>query len=732
MAQRKLIFFGFILGLSFFTARAQSSVWEYRERDYNLTWDLDTDKARVAAMAKSATIWEGSLLPSFWLANRNHEMHYVHARFDKNKSIVREDRLELNLVFEGFGTGRLVVQKKEWGLQFERLTVSWNSYIPAIVEMYFGTRASDSNSYVHPLSDKPFKPDWQSAGYCVPGAKEGTVQSYFRNWDFGQTEIALGNYGPSLGTPYGAAFPRPFLFTGMGSNDGWVALGAGAIPDAAMMVRIQSTHGCFKYLYREDLWGASANHERTWEEPLRITMDKTAPDAFAKYFSSFPAKKSFIQPKPLWNTWGMWRLRKFPMKPLADFADKIKAGVFVLDDSWESSQGSGKPNLQRFPDFEKDIQYVRSKKMDIGAWETLGWISDTLPYGFASQDLIVDRRGRPCKTNWNFDDAGESYYCLDISSEKVKTFLRERTLSMMKTLMPMVIKLDFGYAMPDPNIGVPRDPAYRGERYSYELMEIIAGAAKSVNPSVTIMYYGISPLWSPVVDLVSLDDQGDLWYELHRGHQEWSIWASLLSKQGVAITGSSSYNWNDDAEVLLNSAILGLPGASLALTLDQDKPIPESYINRRFALNKWCRRTLIWEPAWFNSIKGDLDGPPRLNCWGRLEPVGDKKLLTALALREAGKETIDDESLKGARWTGDWCLIAQDDQYVFSSYQLAIIPFTAGSISIPLAKRPLNIIRENSSGQFIFTNWKWEQGELSFQVSQSLFEHTSGFLIESK
>lgn len=732
MTHLKFIFFGFTLILSFYSSRSQSSVWEYRESDYKLSWDLDRDKARVTTMTKSSTIWEGSLLPSFWLSNHNNELHYVHAHVDKMNSLILEDHLELGLVFEGFGTGRLFIQKKDWGLEFEKLSVSWSGEIPAIVEMYFGTSAINANSYVHPLSNKPFKPDWQSAGYCVPGAKEGTVQSYFRNWDFGQTEIALGNYGPSLGTPYGAAFPRPFLFTGMGSNEGWITLGAGSIPDAAMMLRIQSTHGCFKYLYREDLWGAQSTKERIWQDPLRITLDKTAPDAFAKYFSSFPSKKSLIQPKPFWNTWGMWRLGKFPMKPLADFAEKIQAGVFVLDDSWESSQGSGKPNLQRFPDFEKDIQYAHSKKMEIGSWETLGWISDTIPYGFGSQDLIVDKQGRPCKTNWNFDDAGDSYYCLDISSEKVKTFLRDRTLSMMKTLAPTVIKLDFGYALPDPNIGVPRNPAYRGERYPNELMKMIAGAAKSVNPSVVIMYYGISPLWAPVVDLVSLDDQGDLWYELHRGHQEWSIWASLLGKQSVAISGSSSYNWNDDAEVLLNSAILGVPGATLALTLDQDKPIPESFVNRRYALNKWYRRTLMWEPAWFNSIKGDLNGPPKLNCWGRLEPAGDKKLLTALALRETSKETAHDGLLSGTHWTGDWCLISQDDQSVFSSKKLAIIPFTAGMIRIPLANKPLKITRENSSGIFSFSNWKWEAGTLSLEVSQSLFEQSSGFLVEAK
>ena len=112
----------------------------------------------------------------------------------------------------------------------------------------------------------------------------------------------------------------------------------------------------------------------------------------------------------------------------------------------------------------------------------------------------------------------------------------------MKSIKPVLIKLDFAYGLPSPDAGVPRNPGYRGELYSYELVKLISDAAKSVDPTVVIMLYSISPLWTNLIDLVSLDDQGDLWYDVKQGHQEWSIWASLLSDKNVEISGSCGYD----------------------------------------------------------------------------------------------------------------------------------------------------------------------------------------------
>ncbi len=102
------------------------------------------------------------------------------------------------------------------------------------------------------------------------------MQCFFRKWDFGHASIPLGNFGPSMGMPYAAAYPRPLYAGGMGSSAGWVTLGSGAIPDGAMTWRIRSSSATIEILFREDLWGAPAGSGRRWEKPFRLAWADSA------------------------------------------------------------------------------------------------------------------------------------------------------------------------------------------------------------------------------------------------------------------------------------------------------------------------------------------------------------------------------------------------------------------------------------------------------------------------
>ncbi len=710
----------------------QPKSWEYASGDLLLKWDLDKDRAVLSHRVKKSVMWQGSLLPSFWYKNEKKETRLVKAVAD---AVVTEgDRSTISLRWPGLGTGRLLIEKKPTGWHFSELTALWDAFTPQIIEMYLGASGpanAAANGGVRPTWDRPFMPDWQAFGYCVPGAKAGTVQSYFRSWDLGHTTIALGNFGPSMGTPYGAAFPRPVLFAGMGSDDGWLTIGAGAVPDAALSLKIQSTLGCMQLLYREDLWGSPRGKYRSWKDLVRFSIDSTARGSFAKYYASFPEVKKSIGPEALrkqtasiWNTWGMWRNKKYPIRPIADFMEQMHNEVMVLDDPWESSQGSGVPDLKKFPDFYKDLAYIRGKGVDVGVWETIGWIKDTAAVGLTKRDLILDVYGKPCMANWNFDPQGDAYFCMDFSSEKTRQFLWDRTVRIMKEIKPKLIKLDFGYGLPSPNMGAPRDPALRGEKHTFALMQQIAKAAKSVDPDVVIMGYGISPLWVPITDLVSLDDQGDLWYDLHRGHQEWSVWASLLSGYGMAISGSSCYEWSLDDGILLNSVILGSPGAVLPSEVGDGQKVPAEWMNRRLAVNLWHRRSAQWEPRWYNSRTGSMQGPPQLRNWGRVEE-GE---LTALVLREPERDSSQTENIG---WTGRWALLSQDGQGILNTPALAIIPFSAGRITIPLKAKPQQIVRRNVAGETPFPDWEWTDGKLVIQLSEDTFKDTAGFLVKT-
>jgi hypothetical protein len=688
----------------------------HEQSGFRWEWDPLKDQATLRKKDGNRLIWQGSLLPAFWI-QLNNQPAYIKATADK----VTDDGI-ITLQLGNLGTGRLRVRKNNDRIDLEELQINWNAQAPEIIEMFIGTRSTLTDSVNVPaLWDRPFVPDWSAAAYCVPGAKEGPAQSYFRMWDFGQTTINLGNFGPSLSTPYGAAFPKPTLFAGMGSPDGWISFGAGEIPDAALNLKVLSTRGCFQYIYREDLWGANPHKTRTWKNLLRITFDTSAYRAFEKYYASFPNNLSKKLPvKSLFNTWGMWRRAIYPLQPITDFAAKIGSETLVMDDQWESEQGSGKIHTERFPHFKEDMQRARDKGITIGFWETLAWISDTVKWNLTSADLIVDKAGKPIRTNWSFDPGSTSFYCLDISSPKAKEFLQDRTRQQMQELDPVLLKLDFGYALPSPHQGVPRDPDFRGERYSYTLIKTIADAARSVNPQVIILNYGIGPLWWPVTDMVSLDDQGDLWYEGKQGHAEWSIWASLMSKAGVMVTGSSTYNWDDDKEVLLNTAIIGVPGASLPI-----ENVSDLNANRRLALNKWFRRTVLWEPEWFNSETGNYDRPPALRCWGRKE----NGKITAIALRPEADEKFMAAAPRDIKFSGRWVLISQSEDDVYTTKSLAVVPFDKGTITMRSSK-PKSINRYNTSGQQPFTAWKWSDGKLTIDISGKELEQIAGFLIQ--
>lgn len=728
MSYLRSIFTLFFLVLLLFSYPCKAAVWEYKKGNLLLRWDLDKDHLQLLHTPSGAATWQGSLLPAFWLRDATGEKTFVKANVLTATSVIEPNRLLLSLEIGKYGKGSLLLEKTSWGLRIKTFRVDWNTTPPAIIEMYLGASfPSTKLTTTLPGWNRPFFPDWQAMGYCVPGAKAGTVQSYFRKWDMGNASIALGNFGPSMSTPYGAGFPRPVLFTGMGNDGAWLTIGAGSVPDGALSLKLQFTRSCLQYLYREDIWGPVPGKTRVWEDPWRITIDSTAYAAFNAYYISFPPaeKKKTLHAAAAWNTWGMWRNKQYAIPPIANFAQQLGNETLVLDDPWESSQGSGQLDTVLFPRFYEDLAYIRAKGMQIGLWETVGWVKDPAALGLDTADLVLDKAQQPVKTSWSFDPSEAANYCLDISSPRTRSFLEKRTQWIMHNIRPHLLKLDFGYGLPNPDMGVPRNPRYRGERYCFELIRLIANAAKRIDPNVIILYYGISPLWAPITDMVSLDDQGDLWYNIQQGHQEWSIWASLLSQQGVTLSGSSGYDWEQDGTVLRNTIVLGVPGAVLPVVAPSGTPVAGRYLNRRLAVNKWYRRTQFWEPWWGNSITGNMQQAPQLRCWGRME----QSLLTALVLNEQSAETLALPDGEALHWSGSWGLIAQDTQSITASRKLVVIPFSEGTLALPCATKPDSVNLHNIRGQYVYNDWKWKNNHLVLTVSQAQLDTVAGFLV---
>ncbi|PWT96443.1 MAG: hypothetical protein C5B52_15820 [Bacteroidetes bacterium] len=721
----------FALQLSALTG---DSVISVNSINFSFKWKINSDEATLKTIVGNSTVWQGGLLPAFWLQWRNDQKQYLKPEVDLKKSKLGASNGYLALSFAEKGEGLLSYTILTSGLSFDSLYVHWFSEIPAIIDLYFGTsRLTEKQRSVVSSLELPFWPNWQSDGFCIPTAKSSPLLSFFNSSSFGNANFSLGSFGTSS-TLYAAAYPRPLYAAAIGNNNGWLVAGAGAIPAGAMYLQAKSSCGAIRYCYREDLWGGETK-SRVWEKPLVLQWDSTAWDAYADLFSvlDFNGTVQASHQKSHWNSWGDFSKGDFNVKSIADGAKQFGAEEVTLDMGWETSQSTAIPDLKHIPDFDKDIAYIKQQGLELGFWQSLIWVADTLSTGLTTDDLLIGEDGRPRRNN-NFHNpfwADWSFYCIDPTSKRAQNFLKERTQNIIKRTGAKLLKLDFGYAIPPLDVAAPRNPAFRGENYAYTLIRIISDAAREMDPGITIQYYGISPLLKRVYNLIALDDLADASGDEPGGHAQWSIWSSLAGMNGSAIMASSGYDWFTDAEILLNTAIIGSPGTVLKRTLPDGSAIPKNFIAHRKALNLWYRKTTGWKPLWLNSAKGKLGSEPVLNCWGRLETHNGIENLTALSLRETG-ERKGIPLLEKTKWKGRWSILSQDSLNIFSSRKLAVIPFDGGYLSIQRVRKPVSVkaIFLNDR-QAVFTNWNWSKGIFTiYSPRNKEFETLMGFIVE--
>lgn len=694
--------------------------------DHSFSWDLAADRAQLSRRDSGDQVWIGSLLPLFWLADSGGRLHAA-------KTVARVDGSSItptggNVVLDvpEFGRGRLQFTVTENAIKFERLELTWSTpQPPAINAMYFGGAVlTPAQRQAVPTLDLPFWPDWRSEGFCIASAKTAPMQSFFRSWDFGHANLPLGSYGPAMGTPYAAAFPRPTYAGCAGGRHGWICFGAGSVPDAALTFQVRARSGALEWRYREDLWGAPAGATRIWDNPLWFTWSSSAWESYRRYFGLFPASapKSASHQKTFWGTWGDFRRGEFEWRSSIDRAvDEIESDLICIDEPWELRKGAARPHRGRFPDFDADVAYAHERKLGIGIWTPTGWIEDYVAEGLTRDDVLIGRDGEPVRGNWAVDPHEPSaFYCLDPGSPAARRFLRERTQRVMRDYRPSLLKIDFGYGLPGPDACTSRDPAFRGERIAWSYANIIADAAREIDPAVTVLGYSIHPLWAGAQDQVALDDLGDAGAHEASGHGHWSIWAALTADRGAAVMGSSGYLWGADPELMLNSAILGAPGANLPRTMPDGSPLPAVHLARRRGLFRWHRHTTTWQPLWLDSTRGNLEEEPSTRNWGRLETIGGERALTALALREPSAAVLAAPELRGLSWSGRWIVLAQGNGSIFAAAEIALIPLTTGSIRLPLNAAPADVRLVFGTHDERFTGWSWQDGRLELSVDDRL------------
>ncbi|MCD9020313.1 hypothetical protein [Cohnella silvisoli] len=669
-----------------------------------LIWDTEKDQAVLAVYPDDAgevghvpeathlksVIWSGSLLPAFELATDDGGTMYVKASaISVEQATERGYRIALD--FGTFGVGSLLCETTDWGLCFTRIEANWTTDT-RIVSLRFGSRLMTEKERARaPRLDRTFWSDWSSEGYCVPAAGSSPTHSFWRSWDMGDAMLPLGSFGDAMGTPYSAAFPRPLYAAAMGGRHGWIAFGPGEMPDAPLTLQLQSTTANLHFAYREDLWMAPDLRRRVWTEPLRLAWGDTGYDAFNRLYAAFGPfqPKSPHHVRSFICTWGDFKEGRYDLKQYTERVSRSTAAdMVIMDDHWETFNGSGEPNLERFPDFEADLAGLRDRGYEIALWQSIGWTDDPEQSCLTAEDLLCGADGSPRQWRWSGNPLGEGgyHYLLDPSSERTRQLIIERTQRIMRRWRPAALKLDFGYGFPSPDVCAPRDPAYRGERLAHALLKLAYDAAKSVDPSVTIIYYGIHPLLRDVTDMINLDDLGDAGdsaaHEIS-GHNQRCLWASLAASHGMPINTSTGYYWDTLGSILLDTAVVGANGLTLGEFDNDGNRMTDSDMNRWAALQAWHRRTCGWKPLWLEGHTGSLKGEPKLVSWGRIEsPSGGDSALTALALRNEGQETKHYDHVPYVRFTGEWALISIDDRDLKHAGSLACIPFAAGTLVI--------------------------------------------------
>jgi hypothetical protein len=226
----------------------------------------------------------------------------------------------------------------------------------------------------------------------------------------------------------------------------------------------------------------------------------------------------------------------------------------------------------------------------------------------------------------------------------------------------------------------------RGEKLCRTFLEIVGRAAKEIDPSVTVLFYGISPLMRDCCDAVSLDDMGDCGdspeYE-RAGHSQRCLWASLAAPGGTAVNTSSGYFWGAMNDILLDTAVSGASGTVLPETDDRGASLTPAVRLRWLAVQKWRRQsTSLWQPLFLDASMGGRGSEPELRSWARVEGTGESRGTVAAALRNPGEKPVSYRQLPGVAFTGSWALISLDGRDLGLCGRLAAIPFSPGTIRI--------------------------------------------------
>jgi hypothetical protein len=648
---------------------------------YSWSWSRETDVATLLD-AGGRTILTYPLQPAIDLADTTHRTRGVVAdvAIDGATLRVRYERIH------GAGTLSIVLRFSDAYYVLDETVFSPGRDVAVTCISYFGGWGPGGVS-----------PGGAADTCVVPGGRQDPETAIFRTASLEDVTFFVGSFGS--GATYHQQWALPHYLVCCYNDDGGAALppaaciGLGAVPDGAARVRVDRGRFCYELRVRGDLW----SHRRgpgphRFDTPLVIAVGAGWYDAGKRYFNALAAEGYVASGEngavpataylPQYDTWGdqgarrafLERFDETSLREIyADFlASGLRSRLFVIDDKWEGLYGSLQHDEVRFPRFRELLDEIRADGHEIGLWTAFPRCEDYRALGLTEAAVLM----RPDGTPYVHHDRKRSWYVFDPTNADAAAYLTERARYLVRTYHPAMVKIDFGYEIPTPDVAGPHDASQGGERLFERFMEVVVGAIKEADPDVAVMYYCLTPLFGRYLDLCGTDD---LWMSrgsYERGFAKRALLSTWCGAFGVVPYGSSGYDWRSVEEIWLDSAVIGAVGVIVPLAGDEyGARVTQAQAARYNGIARITRTHPRYEVAFYDAELRDAETGPAARSWARIER-GEPVVVVA--------RPRDGAVVMTPLVTSD-CRVAVaslTDAGIATSATIAVVPFDDGDVIV--------------------------------------------------
>jgi len=541
-----------------------------------------------------------------------------------------------------------------------------------------------------------------AAGTCViPGGRQDPEQAIFPTADLEDHRFSVGAFGLDVGTYHQQwALPHYLVVAYNGGNtpSGAACIGLGAAPDGNVLVRVHRGRFSYETNVRGDLWRHCVGPGAVrFDAPLVVAVAPNWHDAGLAYFDALhdegyaPRRRAEDVPAaaflPQYDTWGdqgarRCFLERFDEQHLREIyrdfrASGLRSRLFVIDDKWEGTYGSLVHDEERFPHFAELLDEIRADGHEIGIWTAFPRCEDYAALGLTADAVLRNPDGTPfvCRQR------NRSWYIFDPTNADAAAYLADRARHLIETYRPALVKIDFGYEIPTPDVAAPHDMTWAGERLFQRFLEIVVGAMKKADPRVAVLYYCLTPLFSQYMDLSGTDD---LWMSrgaYDAGFARRALLSSWCGAFGVVPYASSGYDWRSIREIWLDTAVIGTPGVIAPIAGDEfGESITPALAAIYNGVARITRSNPLYRVQFFDADLDDASSGPRARSWARVED-GET---VVLALRPGSDGVARAPGIAEADCPTVIASLTQAD--VRSSPAIGIVPFEAGRVTVKRAE----------------------------------------------